>query len=565
MNYKKELRLFLVLSYVFMLIFATSQTVNSDISFVGKLAEDGTRLYFTYWNPFAQVVSPSGQILYNGSEMIIYEGSTVTYQEVYVYFAFSNSTTKECLYNMTFYYTFYNETAERIMTENEPYENLRRVVISQGADYVKDTINLPVHEQLVYIEVNYLNIRFGFFHKTFEGVIPQEYTEYDMRWQALKNTLWVFLTVVLAGGLTAFALVQKAGNFDLGWHWAFMIPLIIFQGFLFYATYLFYVSLKELVYLFPYWAVLFTAFAMTVVILVNLFNTIRGRSYIRCDKYDTKGMTVETHMIPVDRNETKYMEEGFKASCIRLFSLKNRKYENSLQFGTFSNVEIDHYVEVSDNQDKINKKVEKLKGEGWIYKGAIASDQEGKKELHFIKNQQVFEPSDVTPRWFWTPKGRGYFTKSFMVKHLEPTRATINIRSLWWLPSGSLCVFNLLFGFLYQDENRTLDSALKISLWVVFGILFLFTVGVHSVAGGYQIEVDDSHVAMSIVSACSHLNQAKVDGETIAELKANIEKLRTTRYIDALAEGERQSSSMIKAVMHYVENEIIPELEEEKT
>ena len=561
---KRKYKYLIIFSYIFLVLFSSIRTTQSDLNFGGKLAEDGTRLYFTYWNPFGQVVAPSGQVLYNGSEEIIYEGGTVTYQEVFVYFAFSNSTTKECLYNMTFYRTFYNETMEQYMTETDPYNNERRVVISQGSDYVKDTINMPIHQKPVYILFQYLNVKFGFFHITFEGVIPDEYTEYDMRMVALKNTAIVFCVIVLGGGAMAFGIVKKAGNFDLGWHWALIIPMIIFNGFLFYATYLYYVSLKELLYRFPYWAVIFVAFIMTVIIWINILNKVKGRNYIRCDKFDAKSMTVETYDIPVDKNETHYQEEGLKASCIRLISKGNHKYDQSIQFGTFKEVDIDHYETVVDNQDKITKKVNKLQQEEWIYKGAIASEQEGKKELHFIKTQVVFEPSEVVPRWFWTPRNRAFISKTYMVENIQHTRAKANLKSPWYIPSGIFCLFNLIFGFVYRNPDKTIDSALKVSLWIAFSIIILVTLGFQSTAGGFQIEVSESHKALGRISACSHLNQAELDAETIAQLKSDIEKLKTTRYIDALKEGERQSANYLDATIHYVENEIIPLLEEKE-
>ncbi|MCE7739179.1 MAG: hypothetical protein GPJ50_07360 [Candidatus Heimdallarchaeota archaeon] len=554
MNKRKIFKIFLIVSF-FALIIGGQK--SSAIMYVGAIAEDGTRMFFTYFNPFAQYQDEYGKFRYNGTDQFIVENTVVIYQDVSIYISVNETKTVD--YNITYFSMILNETTG--FYDYEQYDYERRIVECSVYDFVTiDEFELPVHLDMVYIEITYLDLRFGFFHKTFTGVIVEPYTEYDLRIQALKTTLIVFSCVSIGAAVVAYGLVKKAGNFDIDWHWAFMIPLIIVNFFMIYATYIYYVSLKEMLYRFPFWVVVFIMFIMTAILLTNLFNRIKGRNYIRCDKFNTQAMTIETHMIPVDMNEKYYQEGGFKASCIRLFSLK--KYDNSFNFGRFEEVEIEELVTVDDNEDKINKKADKLAGKGFILKSQTKAIEEGKKTLTFIKKQTVFEKTEVTPRWFWSPKGEASYLKAYMVKYIERENATIEIKSLWWIPSGVLCIFNLIWSFINVDMSSTLDAALKVTLWIIFGIVLLLTVGFHSIAGNYKIEVLDPHIALGIIAANTHLLTAEKDAETIADLKSRIQKLKTTKYIDSLEEGEKQTIETIDAIMNFLEHGVKPNLEE---
>ncbi|MCG3256576.1 MAG: hypothetical protein KAU62_10835, partial [Candidatus Heimdallarchaeota archaeon] len=389
-------------------------------------------------------------------------------------------------YNITYYHMYLNETLSKEYGQDiydyEQYDYERRIVECSVYDFLTiDEFELPVHMAMVYIEVTYLDLRFGFFHKTFEAVLPPPIqTMWDLRIEAIKTAFIVFAIVVVVGGLTAFGLISKAGNFDLHWSYAVLIPLVIFNVFMIYATYFYYISYKEMLYRFPFWAIIFIMYCVSTLILINLLNAMKGRKTIRCDKFDTKSMTVESHIIPIDQDEMKYMEYGFKASCIRLFS--GKRYDNSLEFGKFDEEPTDIFIVISDNEEMINKKVEQMEKKDLIYQGLMPAEP-GSVKLHFIKLNLVFKQSELSLRWFWTPKNRAGFLKSYHIKHVVNRDATVEIKSLWWLPSGAFCLFNLIFSFVYQNVNATLDNALKVSLWIVFGIILLVTVGYHSIPG----------------------------------------------------------------------------------
>lgn len=559
MNKQKLFKVLLIVSFFALVVGGITQKSQAEITFIGSMAEDGTRMFFTYFNPFAQYLDEYGKFRYNGTEMFIYENTVITYQELFIYITVNETKTVD--YNITYYSMTLNETTG--FYEYKQYDYERRLVeCSVLSAYTKDTKELPVHLEMVYIEITYLDLRFGFFHDTFEGVIEDTFTEYDLRMQNLKTALIVFSCITVASAVVAYGLVKKAGNFDIHWNWAIMIPAIAINLFLIYATYVTYFSFKEIFYRFPFWAVILMLFFMATILFTHFLNRIKGRNYIRCDKFNTQAMNIDTRMIPVDKNEKYYQESGFKASCIRLFSMG--RYDNSFNFGRFEEVEIEETITVDNNQEAINKKVEKLAKKDFLLKSQMDAVEEGKKILVFVKKQLVFEKTEITPRWFWSPKGESSYRKAYMVKHIRREDARIEIKSYWWLPSGGFGIFVLIWSFINLDIDKTLDTALKVTLWIIFGIIFLLTVGFHSIAGKYQIEVLDPHIALSIIAANTHLLTAEKDAETIVALKTKILKLNTSREIDSLEAGENQATDLFEAAMNFREFGIKPDGEDKR-
>jgi len=548
MNKQKLFKILLIISF-FALVVGITQKSNAGLIYIGAMAEDGTRMLFTYFDPFAQYMDEDGNFKYNGTDQFIIENTVIEFQEISVYISVNASKTID--YNITYYNMYLNQTLTeqygQKVYDYEKYDYERRIVECSIYDFFTiDEFELEVHLDMVYIEITYLDLRFGFYHKTFEAALPPDIeTLWDARLEAIKTAFTVFGVVVVIGGLTAYALISKAGNFDLHWSYAVLIPVVIVNVFMIYATYFHYFSLKEMVYRFPYWAIIFIMYCTSTLILINLFNAIKGRKAIRCDKFDTKSMTVETHIIPVDQDEAKYMEFGIKASCIRLFS--GKRYDNSLNFGKFDEEPSDHYAVVSDNEEVINKKVEQMEKKDYIYKGIMPAEL-GSVKLHFIKIKLVFKQSELVPRWFWTPKNRAGFLKGYLVKHIVTRDATIEIKSLWWLPSGGFCLFNLIFGFVYQNKSETLDNALKVSLWIVFGIILLVTVGYHSIPGKFEIEVLEPHIAIAIIKASEHLQKSEKDAKDIKVLQERIYELEGKFNVDILKAAEKIATPWLRGL-----------------
>ena len=65
-------------------------------------------------------------------------------------------------------------------------------------------------------------------------------------------------------------------------------------------------------------------------------------------------------------------------------------------------------------------------------------------------------------------------------KDINLVQHKIQMKSWSWIPAGSLGVINLLVSFFLGRQQQTLDALLKVSLWILFGVLLLCAINHNS-------------------------------------------------------------------------------------
>ncbi len=521
--------------------------VNTDMAIIGKVAEDGTRLVLSYYDPYIDWIDENNNFQ-DGAERPLIENSIIEYQELYVYLLFGNSTTKDFDYNITYSSIYYNETLDEYIPI-KILDIIGRTIRAEGSYHVKDIIEMPVHVNLTLTEIKYLNLKYTFFHQTSEIVRERQYTGYELHLEALKQTGISFLITALGGVSLAFAVMLKAGNFDFEFSYVMILILSLGYVFLIITQYVYYISIRVALFYLPEWALWVVGFILTFCLALEFMNKLRKRKYWRCAVYDVKAMTVEPHLIPLSQDETQFMEKGLKASCIRLVSAKG--YENSIQFGSFQESEVIERVAVKS--DKVDSKAEEFAKKGFTVEISKAETEEGYTQLILSKKVEIFKETELVPRWAWKSKTK-HVLQEYICTKVKPHKAHVKLKSWGWTPSGILASIALILSFVYNNPQRSVDLSLKLTLWIAVGVFFLITLGYHSIAGKYEIEVCEPHIALGILKANMHLLTAEKDAQTIATLKDELFRLKASRQIDSMSEGEKMSAILIDEMLAFIEN-----------
>lgn len=531
-------------------LFAVSLSVslvNTDMAIIGKVAEDGTRLVLSYYDPYIEWIDENNQFQ-DGAERPLIENSIIEYQELYVYLLFAKSTTNDFDYNVTYSTIYYNETLEQYVT-TEILDSVGRTIRADGSYHVKDIIEMPVHVNLTLVEIKYLNLRYVFYHKTSDIIRERKYSGYELHLAALKQTGISFLITAIGGVSLAFAVMLKAGNFDFEFSYVMIFILLLGYIFLIITQYVYYISIRVALFFLPEWALWVVGFILTFCLALEFMNKLRERKSWRCAVYDVKAMTVEPHMIPLSQDEKQFMEKGLKASCIRLVSTKG--YENSIQFGSFQETEVIEKVAVKS--DKVDSKAEEFAKKGYTVEISKAEAQEGYTELILSKKVEIFKETELVPRWAWKSKTK-HVLQEYICTKVKPHKAHVKLKSWGWTPSGIFACVALILSFVYNSPQRSVDLSLKLTLWIAVGIFFLITLGYHSIAGKYEIEVCEPHIALGILKANMHMLTAEKDAQTIATLKDELFRLKASRQIDSMTEGEKMSAILIDEMLAFIEN-----------
>jgi len=534
--------------FVFMICFSIALAGTRTSANVGKLARDGVRVYITVFDPFYEAYTYNRTNKIEGYEIPVEDGNYIEYRDLFIYFLFPGPTYRNLTFTIFFEYerTYYNETEKREITYYEPDFNETLSLLCAGGSETYYQYKLPDYREKVHIRVIYLNVVYQFYYLTSDLVTENVWYGFQWKVEVFKQIMKTFAIVVVIGVAGAGLLSTKAGIFDLHWTWAFILPLLVLDIFLLYAEYVYQAGLKEAFYRFPIWAVYFMMTTVTLLISINVFNKVKGQKYFVVSKYDTTAVSINSARIPVDKDEKNFLEPGFKASCIRLFSSsKSNRYANSFRIGTFKEIELEESIELK-KEGKKQRKIASLEKQGYSFKRKETS-LDGTVTLIYTKKDLLFEETDVSPRWFWNPKGYSNFLKEYWVKNMRLTRASINTWSPTWLPAGILCIFNLIFNFfITNNKNATLDASLKISLWVLFTIFFLWAVSYNSQPGYWEIEVLHPHIAFSIVEAQIELARAEKDAETIRKLEDRLIELENKFKVEVVLEADKIATGFIR-------------------
>ena len=243
------------------------------------------------------------------------------------------------------------------------------------------------------------------------------------------------------------------------------------------------------------------------------------------------------------------MEKGLKASCIRLVSAKG--YENSIQFGSFQESEVIERVAIKS--DKVDSKAEEFAKKGFTVEISKAETEEGYTQLILSKKVEIFKETELVPRWAWKRKTK-HVLQEYICTKVKPHKAHVKLKSWGWTPSGIFASIALILSFVYNNPQRSVDLSLKLTLWIAVGVFFLITLGYHSIAGKYEIEVCEPHIALGILKANMHLLTAEKDAQTIATLKDELFRLKASRQIDSMSEGEKMSAILIDEMLAFIDN-----------
>lgn len=519
----------------------THNSVLADSPSIGKMANDGTRIIITYWNPFAEIIGPDRSYHREGAELPLIEEALLEYNELFVYFVFAGPVQKNITYTYYYYDRKYNTTLKEF--EYVLYANETRKVAALGMDYCVDEVELPFHEEEEGVKIVYRNIEFFFDHKTSKAVETTILTGYHFKIQTIWNLLQTFGICVCVGGGLAGYVSRKTQHFEFHWSYAILIPAIVFDGYLLYAEYVHYISLKELFYLFPTWAIYFIFTFVSVVIFINIFNKVKGLKIFRCAIYDTTGVEVEAHNIVMDKDEKMWLETTTIGSLIRLFSPKSR-FENNFQIGKFTEREQSETL-VVDSKD-VQTTITSMKNAGWRFKGKKDA-LEGKVELVFVKASDEFEQKHVTPRWYWAAKGdTRNLLKEIWCKKIVRKKSSM-VKKPWVLGvGGSLAVINLIVNFVLGSKEGMLSGTLKVFLWILFSIIIMATFSYNAVPGTIQIQPLDPHMAQSIVESQQILYKAEQDAKIIVNLKNELIDLRTEKAMDTLEEADKIATKFMR-------------------
>jgi len=406
---------------------------------------------------------------------------------------------------------------------------------------------LRIDEQKTKVYVEYLDVKYYFYHLTSAEYQYEYLSKFEMK---IRGLMWLGISLgVMALALcSAYLIRKKAVYFDIDLSYLIIFLLICVDMILIVATLVFFISLKLFFYILPWWVYFFFSYIISTIVFIKALNP--DRNYIALMRYDIEALRNQPFRMPVSYDEKMFMDKGFAASLIRLFS--RQAFKHSIRVGEFihSKKTVRHVMSEAKAQQLIEK------GEN-IFK--IETVSENKVIVYKEIETAVFKEGG---KYQWSIEDENkynfnIFSKELHCKNFRVTHSHFNMKWYHYTINTVFFIAATLFIVLYNpnDTNSNLVVFNKIVIATLAGLIILTVLRFAAVPGFVEIEPAELQATKEILFSIRHLRRVEKLSERISHLEEENFDLRSTMKKEIHEKATDYSEAYIDKLLPLMEGE----------